>query len=101
MTTSTHQDINALLAGQGTTRRIPTWARWTAGLLIVAVGAYGLTTRPRSASANAAPPSSPGNHISTMAETCCAAQRIESGRPLLRTSTSGLPVAWSARSSSS
>ena len=55
MTTSTHQDINALLAGQGTTRRIPTWARWTAGLLIVAVGAYVLTTRARSASANAAP----------------------------------------------
>ena len=50
MTTSTHQDINALLAGQGTTRRIPTWARWTAGLLIVAVGAYVLTTRARSAS---------------------------------------------------
>ncbi len=55
MTTTTHQDINALLTGQGTTRRIPTWARWVIGLLIVAAGAWVLATRARSASANAVP----------------------------------------------
>lgn len=55
MTTSTHQDINALLAGQGTTRRIPTWARWVAVVLIVAAGGWLLSARARTASVNAAP----------------------------------------------
>ena len=56
MTTSTHQDINALLAGQGSkTTRVPTWARWAAGLLIVAAGAWLLTSRARTAAVSAAP----------------------------------------------
>ena len=35
--------------------RQSTWARWIAGLLIVAAGAYVFTTRARTAAANATP----------------------------------------------
>ena len=56
---------------------------------------------PKRASATAVPPCEPGYQASRMAGTCLSAQLMVSGRPLMRTSTTGLPVAIMAWSRSS
>ena len=54
---------------------------------------------PNSTSAMALPPSVPLNQVSRIASAFSCSQPSDSGRPFISTSTSGLPVAFSAFSS--
>ena len=54
---------------------------------------------PSSVSAIAVPPSSPGYHACRIAFACCFAQLSAIALPLITTTTSGLPVAFTASSS--
>src|SRR5450755_4937853 len=58
-------------------------------------------TLPNSTSATALPPSVPGNHDSSRAGAWSASQPMVSGRPFIRTTTYGLPVAAIAWTSAS